>query len=107
MDATRRATNEEDGASAPTGPTGTEYQKWERCIQKWNSLLAEHIIINEPERAEGSEEAEGARQVGDVPRSLTPAREIVPYRNRLRELICLKLAGYEYRPQGIFSSAPT
>lgn len=107
MDATRRTAHEEDGASAASRPTGTEYQKWERCIQKWNSLLAEHIIINEPERAEGSEEAEGARQVGDVPRSGTPAREIVPYRNRLRELISLKPASYKYRPQGIFSSAPT
>lgn len=51
----------ERGSSPRANRTANE--KWERCIQKWNSLLAEHIIINEPERAEGSEEAEGARQV--------------------------------------------
>lgn len=55
-------TKRTERASSPRG-NRTANEKWERCIQKWNSLLAEHIIINEPERAEGSEEAKGARQV--------------------------------------------
>lgn len=78
-------------------------QKWERCIQKWNSLLAEHIIINEPERAEGSEEAEGARQVA-APTLPTPARDNAPYRAHLYGLY---LPTRVYRTRGIFSSART